>query len=84
MSILIINLYELDLGKLFEIRADEIGNIEVSAFGSAGTCEINVRDAICNFQFAIASESVVDRDPAVCKSFRGTRTLKVFVQRGLG
>src|SRR5688500_20041179 len=42
-----------------------------------------MRDAITDFQPAITSESIIERDPAKGESFGCTWTLEVFIERGL-
>jgi len=70
LPILVIDLHKLDLRELFEIQSDEIGNIKVFTFRCACARQVDVCNAIVNFEPAITAETVIDCDPAVCKSFR--------------
>ena len=83
MSVLIIDLHVLDAGELFEIKADQISNVEIFAFRRACPGQIDVCHTVGDFQFAVAGESIVDGDPAVVIPFCRTRTLEIFVERCL-
>ena len=83
MPILIVDLHELNIVELFEIQPEQIGDVEIPAFGGTYTSEINFRHAIHYFQSAVACEAVVDTDPAEGSSFRRAGTFEIFVERGL-
>ena len=68
--IFIVDLHEADFGELLEIQRDEIGDGEIPAFGRACSREEDMRDAIADFQSAVAGESVIESDPAKGESFR--------------
>ena len=80
LSVLIKDLYKLNIRELFEIKADEVGNIEVFAFGSAYTRQIDVSNAVCDLELAITSESVIHADPTVIIALRRTGTFEEFVE----
>lgn len=65
MSIFIIDLHELNIIELFEIQCKQISNVEVLALRGAHAFEIDVRNTVVYFQFAVACKAVVDADPAV-------------------
>ena len=79
LPVLIVNLDELNLVELLEIQPEEIGDVEIPAFGGTYTSEINIRHAIHYFQSAVACEAVVDTDPAEGSSFRRAGTFEIFV-----
>ena len=81
--IFIIDLDKADFGKLLEIQGDKICDIEISSIGRAGSFQKNMRDAIPDFQPAIARESVIDGDPAKGESLGRAGTFEVFVEHGL-
>ena len=81
LSIFIVDFHELDRRELLEIQVDQVGDVEVFAFGGTYTFEINVGNAIRHFQFAIASEAIIDRDPTKGSSLGCTRTFEIFIQR---
>ena len=82
-SILVINFHKLNIVELLEVQGDQIGDIEVSPIGHAGAFEEDMRDAITDFQPAVACKSVIERDPAKGESFCRARTFEIFIERGL-
>ena len=42
-----------------------------------------MRDAVSNFESTVASEAIIDADPAEGSSFGGAGTFEVFIERGL-
>lgn len=81
MSIFIVDFHELDRGELLEVQVDQVGNIEVFAFGSTHAFEIDVGNAIRHFQFAIAGEAIIDRDPAVGIFLGSAGSFEIFIKR---
>jgi len=65
LSVLIVDFHEFDLGELFEIQVEQVGNIEILAFGCTDSLEIHVRDLIVYFKPAITCETVIHSDPSV-------------------
>ena len=80
LPVLIVDLDEPNFGELLEIQIDEVGNVEVPAFGQTHAFEIHMGDPILQFKFTVACESVIDRDPAVGVFFRRAGTFEVFIQ----
>ena len=78
-SILIVDLDKSNLGELLDIQHDQVRNGEIPAFGCACAGEKDMRNAIANFQAAVARESVIERDPAKRKSFRRAGTFEIFI-----
>ncbi len=78
---MIINLHKLYFRELLEIQIEQVGNIEVPAFGGADALEVDVRDAIDYFQFGVASEAVINGDPSIIVSLGRARTFEVFIER---
>jgi len=72
----------LNRAKLFEVQPEQVGNVEVLAFGGAYTFEVDIRNTIRYFQLAITCEAVIDTDPAEGVSFSGTGTFEIFIERG--
>ena len=83
MSVLVINLHELDRAELLEIQPEQISDVEVFAFGGAYTCKIHMCDTVSDFESAVACETVIDTDPAEGGPFGCTGTFEVFIERGL-
>ena len=83
MSIFIVNLHELNIRELLEVQRDQISDVEISAVGRACPFEEDVRDAVTDFQPAVACESVIERDPAKGESFGRSWTFEIFIERGL-
>ncbi|MCK7519367.1 MAG: hypothetical protein MZV64_17390 [Ignavibacteriales bacterium] len=81
-AILVVDLHKLDLGELLEVQPDQVGDVEVPAFGEAGAGQVDASNAIIHFQFAVAGKAVIDRDPTVGEAFGRAGTLEVFVQHG--
>jgi len=83
LSVLIIDFYELNLTELFKIQSEQISDVKVFAFGGAHTGKIYMRDAVRNFESAVACETVIDTDPTEGSSFDGTGTFEIFIQSSL-
>ena len=64
-------------------KHDQIRDVEIAPIGRTGSREEDVRDAVADFQAAVAGESVIEGDPAKGESFRGAGTLEIFIQRSL-
>ena len=82
LPVRIVYLHILHFGELLEIEPDQVSNVEIVAIRCAHTREIHMSDAVIYIQFAIASKSIVDRDPAIGITFGRARTFEVFVERG--
>lgn len=81
LSVLVVDLHRLNLRELLEIQPNQIGDIKVLAFRSTHAGQVDVGNAIRDFQAAIACKSVIDTDPAIDEAFSGTWTLEKFVER---
>ena len=77
--ILVVDLYESNLGELFEVQSNQVCNSEIAPIGCAGACEEDVRDTISDFEPTITSETVIESYPAELEAFGGTRSFEVFI-----
>ena len=60
LSVLVIDLHELDFRELFEGQAQQVGDIEIPAFGCAGACQIDMGNAVFDLEPVITGEAVVE------------------------
>ena len=82
-AILIINLYELYFGELFEVLGQQICDCIGCPCAVAGPFKVDVRDAIDQFKTTVVSKTVVKSDPAVREAFCRAGAFEVFIQKAL-
>ena len=80
LSVFIVDFHKLDRGELLEVQVDQIGDVEVLAFGGANAFEIHAGNAVLHFQFGVTGEAVVDADPAVGGALGCAGSFEVFIQ----
>jgi len=78
---LVIYLYELNIRELFEIQSQRARNRVKGAVRLTGTFQINVRNAVSKFKFAVACKAVQDQSK-VLVALHITGAFKEFVQDG--
>ncbi len=76
---MIVYLDELNIGELFEIEDERARDVIERAIGLAIASEINMRDTISVFKFAIASEAIEDEGDAFV-AFDTAGTFEEFVE----
>ena len=78
--ILIVYLHKLDFRELLEVVDQQIGDGICGSGAVACAFEVDVRDAVYDFEFAVTGEAIVERDPTVGISLGRAGTFEVFVQ----
>lgn len=78
---MIVDLDELNIGELFEVRHQRTGNGVQRAVGLAGAAEVNMRDAIGIFEPGVPGKTV-GHDGKSLIAFDTGGTLEVFVENG--
>jgi len=68
---------------LFEVQRDQICDVKIPPVRHAGSNEKDMRNAVTDFQPAIAGEAIVECDPAKGESFCRAWTFEIFIERGL-
>jgi len=76
---LIINLYELNIGELFEVKYEWTRDVVKSSIRLTGTYKINVCNAIGKFKLFITGKTIVDQSQAFI-TLHITGTGEEFVQ----
>jgi hypothetical protein len=78
---LIIDLYKLHIGELFNSRRKRLRNAVGSAVGLALSFQVDIKNAIPKINAGVSNESVPDGGQA-CVFFRGIRPFEIFVDNG--
>lgn len=78
---MIVDLYKLNVGELFEIQCQRACDRVQGSIGLTGTFQINVRNTVGKFEFAITGKTVEDQGK-VLVAFDIAGTLEEFVQDG--
>ena len=78
---MIVYLDELNLRELFEIRHDRLRDGIQRAIRLTTAREIDVRDAVCIFEFAVPGEAV-EHECETLVAFHIAGTLEVFIEHG--
>jgi hypothetical protein len=76
---LIVNFDELHFGELFEIRHERLGDGVQGAVRLTTTSEINVRDTVGIFDFAVTVETV-QYEPEALVAFHIAGTFEIFIK----
>lgn len=76
----VVDLDKLYLGELFEGLGERLRNVVKRAIGLAHACEIDVRDAVGEGEFAVAGETV-EHEGETAVAFDVARTFKEFIER---
>jgi len=76
---LIINLYELNIGELFEVEYERTRDVVKSSVRLTGTDKINMCNPIGKFKFFITGKTIVDQSQAFI-TLHITGTVEEFIQ----
>jgi len=81
IAVFIVNLYILDIGKLFKSSSQWLHNAIWRAIGLAFSFQINVKNAVPEVNAAVSDKSIPGRGDA-CVLFCGVRSFEVLVHNG--
>lgn len=76
---MVVDLDELNVGELLEVECERARNIVERAVGLTTACEVDVRDTVGKFEFAVACEAIED-DGKSFVAFDVAGTFEEFVQ----